>query len=602
MTENSECSYCKTWEEEMYWKHFNLMHFLQILTPNFHDHLVLPEKFTAHMKAHLPDKVSLKGPSGAKWEIELLKAADDILFVGDGWKDFVKVNKLKENYVLVLKFNRNSSFEVLIFDQETSCEKEISYFVKKCSHVKSDNEVQKKTIAREASTEIIGDDEGEKDSGFEVSKKSKKDDQVVAFSEQVNTQASRKRGPSKARGKPTRILPCRLPVKRKFQSGKKSLGNETAKEPIEISQRDMLTPENGESIPAKGHSDRLVSHSKKSVNIAKKVSQNSRTELIPPENGENSATADHSEKSKGQSEEHVAEEQPSGNHIANEPKLISEMDFDTTENEESFRARDHLPKLKPQSEMRPSSNGTSKEPRQVVEKELIAPENGKNFPETDCSNGFKGQAEKEPSGRRGIVKEPSPVSGRKVIRPNYKDNSSEEDHSSKSRGKRGRPKKQVLPISSKKLEFRSVSDERKFSKEYMSNRRPVTEEEKEQAVQRANQIQTENSFIAIMRPSSVYNRFFLNIPAKWMQQHLPYRKQRVILRVGERKWHTSLFVYAKGAGISAGWKKFALDNFLEEFDVLVFNVVSQEDEIIVVMDVDICRVVQKVVPPLPLIS
>lgn len=48
-------------------------------------------------------------------------------------------------------------------------------------------------------------------------------------------------------------------------------------------------------------------------------------------------------------EEHVAEEQPSGNHIANEPKLISEMDFDTTENEESFRARDHLPKLKPQS-------------------------------------------------------------------------------------------------------------------------------------------------------------------------------------------------------------------------------------------------------------
>lgn len=181
---------------------------------------VLPEKFTAHMKAHLPDKVSLKGPSGAKWEIELLKAADDILFVGDGWKDFVKVNKLKENYVLVLKFNRNSSFEVLIFDQETSCEKEISYFVKKCSHVKSDNEVQKKTIAREASTEIIGDDEGEKDSGFEVSKKSKKDDQVVAFSEQVNTQASRKRGPSKARGKPTRILPCRLPVKRKFQSGK----------------------------------------------------------------------------------------------------------------------------------------------------------------------------------------------------------------------------------------------------------------------------------------------------------------------------------------------------------------------------------------------
>lgn len=65
---------------------------------------------------------------------------------------------------------------------------------------------------------------------------------------------------------------------------------------------------------------------------------------------------------------------------------------------------------------------------------------------------------------------------------------------------------------------------------------------------------------------------------------------------------TSLFYYgSRGGGLSTGWKKFALENFLEEFDVLVFKLVSKKDEV-AVLDVDIFRVVSNIVPPLPMIS
>lgn len=109
---------------------------------------VLPEKFAAHMTTHVPDIVSLIGPSGTMWEVETQKT-DNLLLVGDGWKNFVKTYELEENCLLMFKYKRNSRFEVLIFDQESFCEKESCYFVKKCRHTKSEHENHKKRSVRE---------------------------------------------------------------------------------------------------------------------------------------------------------------------------------------------------------------------------------------------------------------------------------------------------------------------------------------------------------------------------------------------------------------------------------------------------------------------
>ncbi|XP_021718676.1 uncharacterized protein LOC110686379 isoform X1 [Chenopodium quinoa] len=601
MEENPECNCCSSWEEEMYWKHFNSVHFCLTLASDFHDHLVLPGKFAAHMN-DLPDKVSLKGPSGALWEIELLKS-DDLLFVGNGWKDFVKVNDLNENCILVFNYKRSSNFEVLIFDERSSCEKESAYFVKKRRHTESNLEDQKKRTASEASSDKIedNDDEGP---AFVVTKKSKKDgEEVVRSREKLNAPISKKRvlcAATRPKGRLRRVVPPLNPPSDKNIKSGKSIRNENLKEPNQISNQDRIASENGGILPEKDHSQKVLTKSKKKSKgkgTVDELTQNAK-DLTTPENGKNSLAADHSHILKAHSENPVHK-----NVTAIDPSQTKVKYLFTMENGDGFRVTDHSYSEKAPSENRLSRNDTSKDRSQTLQEELITPENSEISPVADCSPDFEGQAElaeKEPNGS-SIAKDAIPISvWGPLVTSDYRESSPEKDHSCKSLGKRGQPKKQV-PKSSKKSGLkRGVKG---FSKEYISNRRPVTEEEKNDALRRANQKQTENSFTAIMRPTCVYKRFFLQIPAEWQFKNLFHHKQEVILRVGENSWHASIVNYGcKNRGISTGWKKFALENFLEEFDVLVFQLGSQKDEAVVVIDVDIFRVIPSTVPPHPISS
>ena len=178
---------------------------------------MLPAKFAEKMIAKLPDKVSLVGPSATMWEIEL-KKTDTVEFSGDGWKEFVKAYELKDKNLLMFKYNQNLSFEVLIFDPESFCEKEQSYFVKQCRHRKAKHEIGKKRAVTEAfGMEVIeneGNDNGNHNgSRFMVCKKSRND---------VSEEPGRNKNPrdprqvvlacaSRGRSRPERLLrPCKL--------------------------------------------------------------------------------------------------------------------------------------------------------------------------------------------------------------------------------------------------------------------------------------------------------------------------------------------------------------------------------------------------------
>jgi len=97
----------------------------------------LPKTFSDNLNKKLPENVTLKGPSGAAWNIRLTTRDDTVYFV-DGWQQFMNDHSLKANDFLVCKFNGESHFEVLIFDGESFCEKEASYFVGKCGHAQSE--------------------------------------------------------------------------------------------------------------------------------------------------------------------------------------------------------------------------------------------------------------------------------------------------------------------------------------------------------------------------------------------------------------------------------------------------------------------------------
>ncbi|GAU15370.1 hypothetical protein TSUD_04390 [Trifolium subterraneum] len=144
----------KSWEEDIYWTHFQFIHFTQFLTTHFQQHLALPKTFSNNVKKKLPENVTLKGPSGVVWKVGLT-SRDDTLYFTSGWQQFVKDHSLKENDVLVFKYNGESHFEVLIFGGESLCEKAASYFVKKCGHAQTEQGGSKTKDSKTATEEVI---------------------------------------------------------------------------------------------------------------------------------------------------------------------------------------------------------------------------------------------------------------------------------------------------------------------------------------------------------------------------------------------------------------------------------------------------------------
>ncbi|KAJ4701835.1 B3 domain-containing protein [Melia azedarach] len=148
------CKECRSWEEEIYWNHFQCIHFIQYLHAGFDRQLAIPEKVARNLKKKLPLSVSLKGPSGFMWVVGIT-ARDNTLYFCHGWPEFVKNHFLQENDILFFKYNGDSLFDVLMFDGQSKCEKAASYFVRKCGHTDHDGEYQTKRKIGENSVEVI---------------------------------------------------------------------------------------------------------------------------------------------------------------------------------------------------------------------------------------------------------------------------------------------------------------------------------------------------------------------------------------------------------------------------------------------------------------
>nr|KYP38266.1 B3 domain-containing protein REM16 [Cajanus cajan] len=132
---------------------------------------------------------------------------------------------------------------------------------------------------------------------------------------------------------------------------------------------------------------------------------------------------------------------------------------------------------------------------------------------------------------------------------------------------------------------------------YTSNRRPVTEAETKRAHDLAQAARTNDSLVVVMRPSHVYKRFFVSMPNRWIGDYVSPTSQDVLLRMGNGEWIARYSYHAirHTGGLTGGWKHFALDNNLEEFDVCVFKPASKENDTLVI-DMTIFRVVEEIVP------
>uniref|UniRef100_A0A0D9XQ23 TF-B3 domain-containing protein n=1 Tax=Leersia perrieri TaxID=77586 RepID=A0A0D9XQ23_9ORYZ len=129
----------------------------------------------------------------------------------------------------------------------------------------------------------------------------------------------------------------------------------------------------------------------------------------------------------------------------------------------------------------------------------------------------------------------------------------------------------------------------------ISQRRPVTEGEKDHALQRAKDFKSKNPFaVQIMMESYVYVGFFMNIPCDFVREYLPRTSKMLTLWDPQGKsWKVNYVYYSDRSvgSFSGGWGKFAIGNNLEKFDVCVFELIQKDN-----IKVHIYRVVPEITP------
>jgi hypothetical protein len=76
---------------------------------------MMPRKFVQKYGEGLTKMMCLKTPNGEKWKLNLVKSDGKIWFE-KGWKEFVEYHSLAQGHLIVFKYERNSHFEVQIFD------------------------------------------------------------------------------------------------------------------------------------------------------------------------------------------------------------------------------------------------------------------------------------------------------------------------------------------------------------------------------------------------------------------------------------------------------------------------------------------------------
>lgn len=101
-------------------------------------------------------------------------------------------------------------------------------------------------------------------------------------------------------------------------------------------------------------------------------------------------------------------------------------------------------------------------------------------------------------------------------------------------------------------------------------------EERERAIRTAEEIQSslnfENpSFVKSMVRSHVYSCFWLGLPLKFCEEHLPRDGINLMVLEDESGREYEATYISKRTGLSGGWRAFALDHKLDDGDALVFE-------------------------------
>ncbi|KAG9440777.1 hypothetical protein H6P81_020942 [Aristolochia fimbriata] len=514
-----------------------------VLATDFSQRLKIPRKFAHGLGKKLPDNVLLTGPGRIACPIRLARASGEVFF-DHGWEKFVTQNCLEQGDDLVFSYRGTSGFDVMVFEKSSGCEKLASLFPKqrRCSH--------SVTINHEESSPCNGSC-------------SRRQAEEVREMRQTRDQNSEKQ-PVGRKSKHERRRE-RFEKKMKH-AGSCSHGGKSQKStpPISLEKGRKSKP----SPPKlKKQNDKTAQYLLKCYNFFFQSNRKAITE----------------------EERACARELALSARVKN-PSFVAVM-VPTSVTYKFFMVI----------------------PGVFVKSELLG-RTGRTFTLSDRSGKewIVGYSKGRVSGLSGsgwtkfvwdnnleegdalifrVVKQTVPL-----IRVGKNDSIRRDDMAEmKSRG----------PESERDAEEGQdiyAGDYSPYNFFFKSNRRPVTAEEEERALEHASSVLPANPyFLLTMKKTHVSATFYLNVPSYFLKSipdTLLNEDQEVFLRVPGGRAHLVGYNQRKksygGGGFIKGWSDFVLKNNLEQGDVLVFELCPGEER--TTFSVQIFRVVEDVVP------
>lgn len=112
----TSCKTCKLRDENMY-RNFDdeKKHYLVLMMGDFRDAMIIPEELLRRFKGEFPGEIKLETQKGDIHTIAVAKNQEKHVLTL-GWSRFVEIYDLHMGDSLILKYNGNSQFDVIIFD------------------------------------------------------------------------------------------------------------------------------------------------------------------------------------------------------------------------------------------------------------------------------------------------------------------------------------------------------------------------------------------------------------------------------------------------------------------------------------------------------
>ncbi|XP_058069224.1 B3 domain-containing protein Os11g0197600-like isoform X2 [Magnolia sinica] len=626
-------------------------HFFKFFLPGLTDQFLrIPQAFLKNIDDGSHGTVSLTGPSGNVWHVNLVANMNG-LFFQDGWKEFVRDHFLEVGYFLVFRYDGNLRFTVQIFDT-SGCEKGNSFYANCCQESSSfeedkGNDKVKEGVAEALIVSPYKDYEdvssGRSGEHNQITIEDLEDEKPIESSKRISVRISCKSGsncnqvtiedsegekPIESGKRSTVRISC------KSRSNCNQITTEDSEDdkPIESSKRSPMR------ISCKSGSNYLTVDDKQSAqgSVREKPISSKRymTRLSYTVERNQLAIQDCCQVilSCSSRNNQLAVQRPLFKKPASSTKTsmkclsreVCSNSLTICDKQTAQRSLRKGPVNSPKRNViRPSRlvrsscsirNNQLAAWQPLLKKSSGSTKRSPKKPSHQLLSKTLARYKKQPSRQvfsKTLARYKNQVVNRSLLATKRKMGSSpleawqslckkrliSTERSTKRPSRQGQSNS--FTGSEAKLKCQTKTDFQLRVGALISQRRRVTEEEKARVLDDAKSFKSKNPSVAVvMRAGYVYVGFFMVLPRKFVTSYLP-KEDRVmtVLDPSGRCWTMKYLARKTLGALSGGWASFSLANNLEESDVCVFERIKKDK-----LQVHIFRVVEEITPLIKVVS